>query len=161
VVPDFRVVPTETGALRTILPASFDPARLAVLERDPGIAPDPNAEPGDATYRERTPERVTVDVTAAAPSILVIRTSYDDGWEAMVDGDPADVLPADGFLQGIAVPAGDHVVELTYRDEAVTTGMRAGVVAWAGLVLAGGIAWFIERRRRPPSSAIREGDDGP
>jgi hypothetical protein len=147
-VPNFRVVPSVTGVLRTILPPSFDPARLAVLETDPGLEPTPHAEPGDATYREDSPERVRIGVRATAPSIVVVRSTFDEGWHATVDGAPAAVMPVDGFLQGIAVPEGEHEVLLTYRDPAVTSGVRAGVLAWGLLVLAAAasIAW--ERRRR-------------
>jgi len=148
VVPNFRVVPSETGALRTVLPPSFDPAEIAVLERHPGIEPTPEAEPGSATYREASPESVQIEVRATAPSIVVVRTVYDDGWQATVDGVPAPVIPTDGFLQGVAVPAGDHEVRLTYVDASVASGVRVGIVAWGTLALAGLVALVAERRRR-------------
>ncbi len=148
VVPNFRVVPSETGALRTILPPSFDPGSIAVLERDPGIEPTPEAEPGSATYSESSPEEVRIDVEAPSPSIVVVRTVYDDGWHATVDGAPAVVIPTDGFLQGVPVPAGEHEVRLTYRDAAVSSGVRAGTVAWGTLAVAGLVALVAERRRR-------------
>jgi hypothetical protein len=151
VVPNFRVVGSETGTLRTVLPPTFDPARLAVLERDPGFAPTPDAVPGEASYDEITPEQVHIDVSASAPSIVVVRTSFDDGWTATVDGRPAAVVPVDGLLQGVAVPAGDHEVGLTYRDEALSAGVRAGVAAWAALAFATAAALVtagVSRRRR-------------
>jgi hypothetical protein len=148
VVPNFRVVPSTAGALRTVLPPSFDPGRLAVLERDPGIEPTPEAEPGVASYAELDPEHARIEVTATAPSIVVVRTTFDEGWTATVDGVEADVVPADGFLQGVAVPAGEHVVELVYRDDAVADGLRAGAVAWGLLLAAVATAWVIRRRPR-------------
>jgi hypothetical protein len=145
VVPNFRVVPSAVGASRTILPASFDPASLAVVERDPGIEPTPDAEPGTATYRETTPESVLIDVRATASSVVVVRTVYDDGWRATVDGEPAEVIPTDGLLQGVVVPAGDHELRLTYRDPAVTSGVRAGLIAWGSLALLALVALATER----------------
>lgn len=156
VVPNFRTVPTRTGALRTILPPTFDPAQLAVVEAYPGIEPTPDAEPGAATYREDAPENVDIDVRANAPSILVVRTTFDEGWQATVDGEPAEVVPVDSFLQGVAVPAGDHEVRLTYRDAAVSAGVRAGAFAWAALLIAGAAAWVSEQRPR----SRRPGPDG-
>jgi hypothetical protein len=160
VVPNARVVPTATGALRTILPPTFDPGRLAVVEQDPGFEPTPDAEPGEATYREHSPEAVEIDVRAEAPSIVVVRTTFDEGWQATVDGSPAPVLATDGFLQGVPVPAGEYVVRLTYRDAAVSAGVRAGVVAWALLVGAAAATlgvelWTRVRRRRRPGGAAR------
>lgn len=158
VVPNFRTVPTVTGALRTILPPTFDPARLAVVESYPGIEPTPDAEPGEATYREDAPEDVHIDVRASAPSIVVVRTSFDDGWQATVDGEPAEVVPVDGFLQGVAVPAGDHDVRLSYRDAAVSSGVRAGWGAWTALALIGLAAFLGERlRARRVSSTAKPG----
>lgn len=157
VVPNFRTVPTVTGTLRTILPPTFDPARLAVVESYPGIEPTPDAGPGEATYREDAPEDVRIDVRATAPSIVVVRTTFDDGWEATVDGEPADVVPVDGFLQGVAVSAGEHDVRLTYRDAAVSAGVRAGLTAWTALALSALIAFFVERlraRRVTPTTTL-------
>ena len=115
-VPNFRTVPTVTGALRTILPPTFDPSRLAVVESYPGIEPTPDAKPGEATYREDAPEDVHIDVRATAPSIVVVRTSFDAGWQATVDGEPAEAVPVDGFLQGSRSPP----VETTCASPTVT-----------------------------------------
>ena len=150
VVPNFRVVPSVTSARRTILAPSFDPAELAVLERSPGITPTSGAEPGTAAYSETSPESVLIDVQATAPSIVVVRTTFDEGWQATVDGEPATVMPVDGFLQGVAVESGDHEVRLTYRDDAVRAGVRAGIAAWALLALAALAAWALRRRSVKP-----------
>ncbi|MDH5224360.1 MAG: YfhO family protein, partial [Actinomycetota bacterium] len=98
-------------------------------------------------YREISPEQVRIAVRATAPSIVVVRTTFEDGWRATVDGVEESVLPVDGFLQGVAVPAGEHEVRLTYRDPAVSAGVRAGLVAWTTLALAGLAAFGVERRR--------------
>jgi hypothetical protein len=155
VVPAWRVIPSVTGALRTILPTTFDPARLAVLESDPGIVPVDGADPGRASYRELSPEHVELRVEADAPSIVVVRTTYDDGWSASVDGRPARVLPVDGFLQGVAVPAGSHEVRLVYEDEAISRGITAGFVAWGGLAAGLAVIWSLERARAPRPAGPR------
>ncbi|MGZ8629434.1 MAG: hypothetical protein ACXWZF_00500 [Actinomycetota bacterium] len=150
VVSAWRVVPSITGALRTVLPPTFDPARLAVLESDPGIDPIEDADPGrgTASYEETDPEHVVIRVETEAASIVVVRTTFDEGWSAFVDGRSADVLPVDGFLQGVAVPAGSHDVRLVYRDEAVSQGATAGLLAWGGLTIAFVLTWLLERARR-------------
>ena len=87
-------------------------------------------------------------VDATAPSLVVIRNSYDEGWSATVDGAPAEVLPADGFLQGVAVDAGHHEVALTYRDPAIGRGLAVSAVVWLALGAAFAGCAFVERRRR-------------
>ena len=148
VVTSWTVVDSTAAALQTVTAPGFDPADEAVLESDPGLQPASGAEPGTASVLERSPSSLTIATTAAAPSIVVVRSTYDDGWTATVDGEPADVLPVDGFLQGVPVNAGDHTIELVYEDEAVTRGLIAGAVVWIGIVVAFVAAAVTERRRR-------------
>ncbi len=157
VVPTWTDEATPANALGAVLAPGFDPSRAAALERDPGIVATPNGQPGSATYAETTPEDVRITVDATAPSIVVIRNSYDPGWSATVDGNPASVLATDYLLQGVAVPAGHHQVRLTYRDADVARGSVAGVVVWIILLGAIGSAMALERRRstRPLDAAAQ------
>jgi hypothetical protein len=147
VVPSWTQVGSTADAFRQVLRPGFDPARTAVVERDPGIAPVEGALPGTADYIESDPEHVTVSVNTTAPSLVVVRNSYDEGWHATVDGVPAPVLAVDGFLQGVAVGAGRHDVRLTYLDPALARGIAASAIVWAllGIALAGAVV--VERRR--------------
>jgi len=151
VVGSWAVAPGAAEALQAVLVPGFDPARNAVLERDPGIgAPASSPASGSTTYVESTPEDVTIEASAATPSIVAIRTALDPGWSATVDGRPGPVLPTDFLLQGVPVGAGPHESPLTYRDGSVTVGLGAGAAAWllllAGIVTTG----RRERRRRGP-----------
>ena len=137
------------GALEQVTMSGFDPARVAVLETDPGLERVDGAQPGTATYAETSPELVTVVTNADAPGIAVIRNAYDENWSATVDGKPATVLPVDGFLQGVPVEAGKHLVALTYREPWIGRGLAgAGVVWGAWLVAVIATALLRWRRRR-------------
>jgi uncharacterized membrane protein YfhO len=88
-------------------------------------------------------------VSAGAPSIAVIRTAWDEGWDATVDGEPATVLRVDSFLQGVAVPEGEHEVVLTYSDPWIGRGLLGSALVWGGLAIAlGGVVVITSRRRR-------------
>ena len=134
-------------ALAGVLDADFDPARTAYVERDPGIPATQDAL-GSATYREVTPGDVRITVDTDAPALVVVRNSYDAGWSAAVDGDPAPVLVTDYLVQGVPVPAGRHEIRLVYRDPDVVRGAFAGLVAWVALVTAIFVALLLERRAR-------------
>jgi uncharacterized membrane protein YfhO len=119
----------------------------------------PGSAPGAATYREVQPEDVRIQVEANAPSIVVVRNSYDPGWTATVDGRPTPVLPTDYLLQGVAVPAGHHDVRLVYRDPEISRGLAAGAFVWIMLLGAIPLALALERRaalrrRRPPDAVV-------
>jgi hypothetical protein len=148
VVASWTVVDSTAAGMEAVTAPGFDPANEAVLEADPGLQPEPGAEPGTVSSQDRSPSALTIDATASAPSVVVVRSTYDDGWTATVDGEPADVVPVDGFLQGVPVNAGDHTIELVYEDGALTRGLIAGAVVWIGIVVAFVLAAVTERRRR-------------
>lgn len=123
---------------------AFDPATQALLERE--CAGCPTGEPGPAGVvlrSDRGSASMTLDVTASRPALLVLSQAWLPGWSASVSGRPAPVLRADGVLQGVPVPAGNHRVVLRY----VPPGFRLGAtISLVTLLLAlGGI--FVERRR--------------
>ncbi len=139
-------VVTPTDALDGVLDAGFDPARIAYVEQDPGIAATVDAAPGTAVYRQLSPEDVRITVDTADPALVVVRNSFDDGWTATIDGRPSPVLATDYLVQGVAVPAGTHEIRLTYRDDAVTRGLLAGAAMWFVLVTSLAVALLVERR---------------
>ncbi len=146
-----------TTALRNVLTPGFA-ASEAVVEGAPGIAPT-GGPAGVATYREASPEDVRVSVEANAPSILVVRNAWDEGWSATLDGSPAPVLHADYLMQGVAVPAGTHEVRLTYRDPSIARGLAASAAVWLVFLLAPGLAMARERRQSRRASVVDEEDD--
>jgi hypothetical protein len=97
-----------------------------VIEGDPGIAFEPVSD------RERLEERITVtkftatqivvEVHCSAPGLLLYSENYYPGWVARVDGADAPVLPANVFMRGVPVVAGDHRVEMDYRPSPFRNG---------------------------------------
>jgi uncharacterized membrane protein YfhO len=87
-----------------------------------------------------------------------VRTPWERGWHASVDGAPATLLRADYFLQGVAVPAGRHVIELRYDDPAIGYGLAGSAATAVGLSVAAFIAY--RRRRTTGGGADRGGVAG-
>jgi len=155
VVPAWSVAGRPLDALHAVVRPGFDPARQVVLERDPGIAPTPGGQPGLAAYAEAEPEDARITVDASAPSIVLVRNAFDAGWSATVDGRPAPVLVADGFLQGVAVSAGHHDVRLVYRDPTIARVLAASAVVW--ILWAAAFGFALRRRARKPEPGISLG----
>ena len=147
-VHSWTQVDRPADALNGVLDPGFDPARTAYVEQDPGIAATPDATPGSAVYREVTPEDVRITVTTADPALVVVRNSYDAGWSATVDGEPAPLLATDYLVQGVPVPAGTHEIRLVYRDDEIIGGAAAGLVVWLMLLASIPAALLSERRVR-------------
>jgi membrane protein YfhO len=97
-----------------------------------------------ATYSESHPEHARVETNwTQGTTLLVVRNAWDENWSATLDGSPVAIRIADYMMQGVQVPPGHHVVELTYRDTAIGKGLIVSAFAW--LLLAA--AWLWARRR--------------
>jgi hypothetical protein len=154
VVSDWVVAPDAVTAIRTVLEPGFDASARAVLEEEPGIQPatPPAGQiPATAEYEPLGPQAARVDVETAEPAILVIRNVFDPGWRATVDGRPVRVLVADGFLQAVPVPAGRHVVSLSYADPWLGYGLAGSALSLGALLGAA----LLVRSRRPGPPAPR------
>lgn len=85
--------------------------------------------PGTATLRRDEPEDIEVAVAAARDGVLVLADSWMPGWSAELDGQPAELHPANLAFRAVAVPAGEHSVRFRYRSPAWVAGSRIGAGA--------------------------------
>jgi hypothetical protein len=131
---DATVEASSEGQQQRVLGGDFNPDRQVVLDRAP--APQPQAGcTGAGDWLARAPEFLSLRVKTDAPCILVLGEVAYPGWRATVDGAPVPILIADAILRGIALPAGEHRVELTFRPLLVTLGLLvSGVTLLAVLV---------------------------
>lgn len=84
----------------------------------------------------------------ASPAWVVFSELDYPGWRGFVDGRPAPVLRADLALMALAVPAGEHVVEIRFTAPRVWQGLAASLLS--ALLLATLLA------RRPKSGTSNE-----
>jgi len=93
------------------------------------------ASPGTARLKSReiTSHKVSVDVSASGPSLVVIAQAYYPRWKAFVDGQPAELLRANHAFQAVAVPQGEHRVVVIYQDKPFQIGALLSLVSLAGV----------------------------
>jgi hypothetical protein len=108
--------------------------------RDHLVVEDPDRPlPADATVSgtarivEDLPERVVIDVDAATPAYLFLADTFDPGWSATVDGQPAPVRPAYVAFRAVFLSAGKHTVVFTYRPAGFDLGLE---LSCAGILIA-------------------------
>jgi hypothetical protein len=154
VVHRARVVGGEEAAARAVAEAAFDPRHEAVLERAPAVAPAMAAaegggrDPDDGfdiptAFERLGPDDASFTVRLRSPGLLVVSLPAHPGWRAMLDGAPVEWLVADYALIAVAVPAGEHRVQLALASRPVDLGLALGGV---GAVLLAALA-FAGRRR--------------
>jgi hypothetical protein len=144
-----QIVDDERAQLARVQQADFDPAASVVLPARPQF-PDHEAAvatPAAASTRieEQTNHRLRLRVAAPGLGIVVISQAYYPGWHATVDAKPAPVLRADYAIQGVAVPAGTHDVDVWFEPRSFRVGLTISAVT-AVLIAT---AVLVPRRRRP------------
>ena len=88
--------------------------------------------------------RVSGTVELDRPGLLCLSIPCSSGWTARVDGTPARLLRTNTMYMGLALPAGDHAVELRYA----TPGLGTGALLSVGGLLAFAGALFLPRKPR-------------
>jgi hypothetical protein len=144
-VHEARQAPT-AEILPLLASAAVDPEQTALLETEPpslSAPSDPATE--TVTYRRLSPDHFTVEVEAQAAALLMLSEIWDPGWIATVDGAPAAVQQVNYVFQGIAIPAGRHVVDVRYSPPYLPFGLGISIGTTLLLILA---ALALRRRER-------------
>ncbi|MDB4970603.1 MAG: hypothetical protein JWN44_6292 [Myxococcales bacterium] len=140
VVHHASVLPTDRAQAAALV--TLDPRADVILDAAPSPPPSGSGlEPARVTTHERA--RVVVDSDAPSPGVLVLADTWYPGWRVTVDGAAAPLLRADYAFRGVALPAGHHLVEFTYRARPAAIGLWLSLL---GLLSLGGIA-LIGRKR--------------
>ncbi len=131
------------AALNRLLDKDFDFRTRVILEEvTPQLSDDREvSQVEQARVVEYQPERVMIETNTPKDSILVLTDTYVPGWQARVDGQPAQVHVADYTFRGVRVPAGQHRVEFIYAPMSFTVGATISLaaiafcVAWAAVTI--------------------------
>jgi len=62
------------------------------------------------------PNRITLDVKADGPAFLAAAVTAHRYWRATLDGAPLPIVPTNYTYQGFRIPAGNHRIEMRYRN---------------------------------------------
>ncbi|PIQ60094.1 MAG: hypothetical protein COV99_12310 [Bacteroidetes bacterium CG12_big_fil_rev_8_21_14_0_65_60_17] len=98
----------------------FDPGREAILfDEDRHVAERVTGPVGIHAARLVSwlnGQEMTFEVETDRERLFVIgEIFYPEGWMALLDGVPVDILQTNYFLRGITVPAGEHTLELRFE----------------------------------------------
>ncbi|MDP8957435.1 MAG: hypothetical protein M3N24_10850 [Actinomycetota bacterium] len=167
IVHSWRTVKSPGAALRAVTTPGFRPEAEAIVEEGFGVGGPPKqgrSGMASVSYRQLGTQSARVEVDTPRPAVLVVRNAYDTHWTATIDGRPAQVFPANYLIQGVGVPAGRHIVVLSYDDPWVGYGLLGSAIA---LLAAGLSALVLGRRfrrgfaRLRPKSSSEEGTADP
>lgn len=145
VVNNAVVIESKAERLKVLGEGPWDPRKTVILEDYPaGVPPVPTERSaGTARIKSRKAGEFVVEAENDADAFLILSEAYYPGWRAEVDGNPADVLPANHLIQALRLPPGRHVVRFSYRSRFLGAG-----VAIALLAAFAPVAIELVRRRR-------------
>jgi hypothetical protein len=92
-------------------------------------------------------ERVVVAASTDAPAWLVLTDTWFPGWTARLDGAPVPIARANYAFRAVALPAGHHRVEFTFRPR----GLELGAAITLGAL---GVLLALLFRWRPRTAAV-------
>ncbi len=143
IVPAVRwVSPDEM--LATLTDPIFDPTAEVLLEHPVSSIQHPASSIEYQVTLQDAHNRVTIHAILDTPGYLVLADTWYPGWQATVDGEPAEVLRANYAFRAVWLEAGEHTVEFVYRP---WTAIVGAVVSVSSLVcLLAGLP--IDRPRR-------------
>jgi uncharacterized membrane protein YfhO len=97
-----------------------------------------------ATILSYAPEYVEIEVALASPGWLVLTDAHYPGWQALVDGQPVDILRANILFRAVPLPAGQHIVTFVYQPAS----LRQGAVVSSLALLLVSLGLVVTRRKQ-------------
>jgi hypothetical protein len=145
----------QDGAARVGLLASGELDPGTVLLQDADLTLTQSTATAQVEVERDDPGAITVQVDAAEDGWLVVGDSWaGGGWWATVDGVSTRTVVADHALGAVAVPAGEHTVELTYRAPGLRLGIAVSVTTVLVIVLVLAVPPVVRRVRRRPAAEV-------
>jgi hypothetical protein len=141
VVHQSHVLADDDQAIARLRDPAFDPSTTILLTKGETLR---SAGKASAEIIKYAPEHVVVRATTDTPGYLLLTDTHYPGWEATVDGEPAQILRANILFRAVRLEAGTHRVEFRFRPASVRWGARIS----AGACLLWLIAFFWSVRRR-------------
>lgn len=145
-----QVIADSAAQFAALHAAGFDPTREVILGGGDALAG--SSDGGAVTFADYQPERIVVDVEAAADGYVVFSEVTYPGWRATVDGAPAPIERANFAFRAVRVATGTHRVELLF--EPTTWRLGLGISAVSLLALIGAVWWGWRARRGDTAKSI-------
>jgi hypothetical protein len=147
--------PSDLKKLRMLASPDFDP-HAAVLVDAAGESVQGSGAAGDAKLVSESNNRVLIQAQLKKPGMLVLTDSFYPGWKVSVNGTDGQIVRANYFFRGVALPAGNHAVEFKYEPFTFQLGMAISfTTALAVIITVVAIAWRRTRRKSERPFLVR------
>lgn len=139
--------------LNNIKQGNFDPSKVALLEKDPGVKIDPADSTAKVSITNYTNQLITLEAEASGNNLLYVsEVYYPIGWKAYIDGQETETFKTDYLFRSIIVPKGKHKIEFKFESTTFNTGKNISIganiflIAIFGISIAGSL---LKRKKQP------------
>ena len=94
-----------------------------------------------AEVKKYTDQQIEIDIKAGETSALIISNVNYPGWNANIDDNPAPLNEVNFMFQSLIVPAGNHVVKLSYFPKSFIYGLYITILGVIATLFVGGYLW--------------------
>ncbi|WP_224983479.1 YfhO family protein [Geomonas agri] len=147
-------VQNPADALGMLQSPQFDARVNAIVESPPPIpmlgpgATAPATGPGLVRINKYEAEKIDLDATVTANSMLVMGEKYYKGWKATVDGKLAEIYPVNHVLRGIYLTPGMHKIEFVFDPTPFKIGKTLTLISFAVFAIFLGREVWQKRKRQ-------------
>jgi hypothetical protein len=141
-----ETVDSDAFARALLRDPQFDPRHTVILHEPLTLQlPEDAPSSAHAAVTYFAPEQIIIEVSTPQPAVLSLAHPDYPGWQATINGAESRLMRAYGGLTALAVPAGQHTVELLYIPRAFQAGAILSLFTWGGLGIL--IVWWFVRHR--------------
>lgn len=139
----------DPAAFAALAQTNLDLRRIVYLPPNARQAISAGAQPSARVrIAEFANQRISLQTTSPAPSVVVIAQAWYPSWKAYVDDQPATLWRANYAFQALQVPGGTHRVVLVYQDRKLLAGLAVSAL---GLLACLGF-WLLSHWRSTTAS---------
>jgi hypothetical protein len=107
----------DSETLQTLRAPEFDPLKTVLVATDSTVTQKPgdaNADAGTVSISSYEPKDIKLKAQAKTDAVMLFNERTGDSWKVFVDRRQSNVLRCNYLMQGVMVPAGEHVIEFHF-----------------------------------------------
>ncbi len=112
---------------------AYDPWRTALVEELVEMAKGARKPEDSAVLTRAENTFVEIRTHSAEPRLLVLGDLYYPGWVATVNGHKSKIIQTNYVQRGVVMPAGDNIVQFTYRPASLYLGLGFAAASILGI----------------------------
>lgn len=138
----------EKEAVRRLANPAFPLGDVALVDCEIDDSDTQVLDRGTARIVGWAPDEVAVAASMQEPGFLILNDTHAPGWHVLVDGEPAELCRANGFVRAVKLPPGEHQVVFYYAPASFSLGVAISMTVLAGWLVVAAISGLRNRRAR-------------